>query len=174
MKSLFALIPFGFVVFLLLGFVTSCQEDIKSNARAEINLISRAGNSEHYPEPYSYKTLISFANGHEIGAIPNNLEHQQISIAIVYDNDAPWAESLTNESLTTGDYKLNQLLTQNNLSIQHQFQIDGYNQCLILDLNTTMEDIALTCKKLSEIDHVSHVDIKEWPSSPHTSTAASH
>jgi hypothetical protein len=164
-------ILFGFAAILFIFNLSSCSSEQKESTasnisgNANIPLQSRALKQEVYPEIYNYPTIVSFAKGDLIGTYAASLEDKQISLSVVYDNDTPWAEVFKTGNIErTGSYEFNHLLAEHQLTIRNQFQIDGYNECIILDLNVTLPDIAKVCKEISLIDHVLVVNVKEWPS----------
>lgn len=161
----------NFAAILLIFSLSSCTSEEKestasnTSGKTDVSLQSRAVKDEAYPEIYNYATVASFAKGDLIGTYAAPLENKQLSLSVVYDNDTPWAEVFKTGNIErTGSYEFNQLLGEYQLTIRNQFQIDGYNECIILDLNVTLPDIAKVCKEISLIDHVLVVNVKEWPS----------
>jgi hypothetical protein len=176
MKNLSQFIQLSSIALMFIFFVASCSLQAQKKDK-DVNLNLRALSQKSYPEMYHYKTIASFAKGESIGELPEMLEDRQISLAVVYDSDAPWAEVFNTGKINqTGNYIFNQLLNAYKMSIRNQFQIDGYNECLILDLNAPIEDVAQACKDISTIDHILVVNIKQWPSpnGVNAATAASH
>lgn len=170
----------GFVALFVTLNLSSCsqiqeKQGASISDASNVKLQSRAAKEEVYPEIYNYPTVVSFAKGDLIGTYSAPLEDKQVSLCVVYDNDTPWAEVFKTGNIErTGSYEFNQLLGGYDLSINNQFQIDGYNECIILNPNSAIEDIAKVCKEISVIDHVLVVHVKEWPSVKqlHESTAA--
>lgn len=119
-------------------------------------------------EAYYYRTLASFVNGTLTSDNINSYEDQsnQVNLVVLYEANAPWAEGLYTElPQTTGNEQLNELLTTNQLKIIKQFSIDSNNKGFVLESSSLLHDPIETARRLSLVEHVLMVNIKEVPPS---------
>lgn len=127
---------------------------------------TRAVKKKVAAEAYYYRTLASFVNGSITLTIMDDHSNatQQVNLVVLYEANAPWAELLdAGLPQTTGDNKLNKLLASYELKIVKQFSIDSNNKGLVLESSKELNDPVETARRLSLIEHVLMVNIKEIP-----------
>ena len=157
---------------LLLSTLYSCSPDQPSILNApkidEAALReTRAVKKKVAAEAYYYRTLASFVNGSLTLTIMDEPEYnvQQVNLVVLYEASAPWAELLdAGLPQVTGNNNLNDLLQSYDLQIVKQFTIDRNNKGLVLESSEKLYDPVETARRLSLIEHVLMVNIKEIPS----------
>ncbi|MGH1335840.1 MAG: hypothetical protein ACRBFS_06900 [Aureispira sp.] len=115
---------------------------------------------------YYYRTLASFVNGSLTSTIIDAYQegNDQVNLVVLYEATASWAEGLHADApQTTGNEYLNTLLVEHQLQIVKQFAIDNNNKGLVLEASTQLQDPVETARRLSLIEHVLMVNIKEVP-----------
>lgn len=120
---------------------------------------------------YNATTMATFEKGNML--VQMNLEDyadidgKQVSVVVLYESSAPWAEPLNQGDFSkTGDDTLNGLLASYDLSITKHFELDDFNNGIVLKPNSELvSDAALEAtREISMVDYVMMVHLKE-PSS---------
>ena len=117
-------------------------------------------------EAYYYRTLASFVNGTLTSNNSDSYKNQnnQVNLVVLYEANAPWAEGLYAEfPQTTGNEQLHELLATNQLQIIKQFSIDSNNKGLVLESSSLLHDPIEIARRLSLVEHILMVNIKEIP-----------
>ena len=139
---------------------------IPTPIEAETSINTR-GNQQHVAiKAYHYKTLAAFKKGQVEVSLESlaALAGKQINLVVLYESVAPWAEAFNEGNYnTTGNDHLNGLMQAYELEIVKQFAIDVDNEGLVLEPNAILSDPVEAAKKLSMIDHVLMVEVKEVP-----------
>ncbi len=153
---------------LLLCSCTNQQPSILEAPKLEASFLTktRAAKKKVTAEAYYYRTLASFVNGSVTSTIIDEHPHaiQQVNLVLLYEAGAPWAELLeAGLPQATGNSNLNELLQSYQLEIVKQFSIDLNNKGLVLQASESLNDPVETARRLSLIEHVLMVNIKEIP-----------
>lgn len=171
MKFLNNLLPLCFLT-ILSFIVISCSSDQTETAEAnttdvestEIN--TRGAASKVSAKEYYYTDLAIFSEGLVDTDLETlaTLEGKKVNLVILYEADAPWAEIFSyGKYEETGNDAFNDLMTSYKLDIIQQFAIDQDSEGLVLEPNGLLETQVEAARKLSLIEGVSMVQIKEVP-----------
>lgn len=180
MKFLNNLLPLGFLT-ILSFIVISCSSDQTETAEAnttdvestEIN--TRGAASKVSAKEYYYTDLAIFSEGLADTDLETlaALEGTKVNLVILYEADAPWAEVFSfGKYEETGNDAFNNLMTSYELDIVQQFAIDQDSEGLVLESNELLENPVEAARKLSLIENVSMVQIKEIPLEEDLNTTA--
>ena len=116
-----------------------------------------------------FKSLASFKKGTSTMNFDQfaGLQAQNINLVVLYESAAPWAEGFaTGDSKKTGDDKFNGLMDSYGLVIARQFELDEFNEGLVLEPNGELSNAVEAAREISMIDHVLMVHVKEVPAGP--------
>lgn len=110
------------------------------------------------------KSLASFEKGELTVGNLDNLVGKEPAIIVLYDNIAPWAASLQDDTvLKTGNELFDQVLAEQQLVIVKRFELDEMNNGLILEAKASDKtpDFVAAARRLSKVDYVLRVHLKE-------------
>jgi hypothetical protein len=127
---------------------------------------TRAAKKKVAAEAYYYRTLASFVNGSVTISDMDKYAPvvEEVNLVVLYEATAPWAELLeAGLPQATGNSHLNGLIESYQLEIIKQFSIDQNNKGLVLQAAESLNDPIETARRLSLIEHVLMVNIKEVP-----------
>jgi len=89
---------------------------------------------------------------------------KQFNLVVIYESDAPWAEVFTAGKYTkTGNETMNGIMESYELTIIEQLEIDEANECIVLEINDILDTPIDAARKLSLVDNVVMVYVKELP-----------
>jgi hypothetical protein len=115
---------------------------------------------------YYYNSLASFENGKadvDLNSLAD-IQGKQVKLVVLYESDAPWAEVFnTGRYTVTGNETFNELMESYDLSIVEQFEIDDENEGIVLETDVLLDAPIEVARKISHIDYVLIVQIKEIP-----------
>ncbi len=171
MKKFNYLLSFSLIV-LMAVLTISCNNQKENEALGQDIVIesneifTRSHVAKVESKAYFYKSLATFENGTtevDINKLAE-LAGKQISLVVLYEADAPWAEVFkTGKFSITGDDNLNGLMESYELSIVEQFAIDESNEGFVLEGNSILDEPVEAARKISLVDHVLMVQVKETP-----------
>ncbi len=165
MNKLFCTI-IGMLTLLLVAACNQPANTPETTAEVESSTLNtRSTQQKIEAAAYHYKTLAAFRDG-EVQHLADaaNLAGKKVSVVVLYEALAPWAEAFSNgEYTTTGDDHLNGLMEVYSLAIVKRFAIDDENEGLVFEPSAMIDDPIAAAKDLSLIDHVLMVEIKEVP-----------
>lgn len=122
-----------------------------------------------------FKSLASFKKGQSQMNFEEfaGLQAKNVNLVVLYESNAPWAEVFnTGNTKSTGDDKLNGLLSSYELVISRQFELDDFNEGLVLEPNGELANPVEAAREISMIDHVLMVHVKEVPADDTTEETA--
>jgi hypothetical protein len=171
MKKLNYLLSFSFIAIMAV-LTISCNNEKENQTLGQDVIIesneifTRSHNAKVESKAYFYKSLATFENGTadvDINKLAD-LAGKQISFVVLYEADAPWAEVFhTGKFSITGDDNLNGLMESYELSIVEQFAIDESNEGFVLEGSSILDEPVEAARKISLVDHVLMVQVKESP-----------
>ena len=92
------------------------------------------------------------------------LQAQNVNLVVLYESNAPWADVFSTGNVSkTGDDKFNGLMDSYQLVIARQFELDEFNEGLVLEPNADLSNPVEAAREISMIDHVLMVHVKEVP-----------
>lgn len=92
------------------------------------------------------------------------LKNKKLNFLIIYNYDASWADTFNSGSFTkTGSEQFNQLIKKYKLTIVKLFEVDENREALVLEQENSPRKVISCAKKLSKIDDVLTVHIKDVP-----------
>jgi hypothetical protein len=115
---------------------------------------------------YYYNSLVTFKNGKPDIELNNlkAIQDKKVNLVVIYDTDATWAEVFnTGKYTATGNVLFNNLLESYKLSIIEQFEINDENEGIVLEADVLLDTYIKAAQKISLIDYVLMVEIKEIP-----------
>jgi len=158
--------------------IVSCSSDnIKSSTVSTSDIEStelntRGNVSKVASKAYYYNSVASFVNGNSKMDLNDivDLEGTQVNFVVLYEASAPWAETFNSGKYDiTGDDKLNNLMETYQLEIVKQFDIDEDNEGFVLEhIGELLDNPIEMARKLSTVDYVYMVHVKEIPTDIHT------
>lgn len=157
---------------LLLLFLQSCSETPDQSIGLEIiledqEIFTRSTTRKIESNYYHLNNLAAFERGKSNINLEQvaNWSEKEISLVVLYESSAPWASVFAvGKYNTTGDDQLNELLSHYDLTIIEQFEIDATNEGIVLEGNSGIEEPLEVARKLSLVDFVMMVEVKEVPS----------
>lgn len=175
MKRIKTLLVLSFFTSFLSLTVISCSYDktpetitdtvkVDSSRARIVSLGTRAIKKNIAAKSYYYKNLATFEKGETTFQLEDwaNLINKKISFVVLYEANAPWAEILKSGELKiTGDDQMNGLMASYDLEITKQFAIDDSNEGIVMVPKSILENPIETARKISTVDHVLMVHIKE-------------
>jgi hypothetical protein len=164
-------------------FLTSCGENnskmASSAATIEGQAINPTGRSlseapmlsakiqKAVAAEYSYKTLASFQKGKvKIGlSTLADLQNESITLVVLYEAGADWSKVFqTGDYSKTGNDMLNGLMASYGLSITKHFDLDEFNEGIVLDSGTgKVANPVEAAREISMVDGVLMVEVKQAP-----------
>ena len=167
MKFLFSL---SFPVIFLCS-LSSCNKANDQNISQDIvfdeqEVFTRSTAQKIVSKYYHLNSVAAFERGTSKFDLEQiaNLADKDISFVVLYESSAPWASVFSSGKYTeTGDVQLNKLLNTYDLSIVEQFEIDDANEGIVLEVNRSIQQPLEAARKLSLVDYVFMVEIKELP-----------
>ena len=186
MKRIKNLLAFSLFTSFLALIVISCTNDktsdtttdmvkIDSSSTRILSLGTRTIKKSIAAKSYYYKNLATFEKGKTAFKLEDfaNLINKEISLVVLYEAHAPWAEVFkSGEFEITGDDQMNGLMESYNLQIIKQFAIDDSNEGIVMVPKSPLENPIETARKISMVDHVLMVHIKEVPTPTNTVTSS--
>jgi TATA-box binding protein (TBP) (component of TFIID and TFIIIB) len=98
-------------------------------------------------------------------------QNKQFNLVVVYESNAPWAAVFNAGKYTkTGNETMNEIMESYELTIIEQIEIDEDNECIVLEINDIFETPMDAARKLSLVDHVVMVYVKEMPQNKNSGT----
>jgi hypothetical protein len=171
MKKLNYLVSFSFIAIMAV-LTISCNNEKEDKSLSQDVVIesneifTRSNNSKVESEAYHYKNLAVFTDGKadiDINKLAE-LAGKKVSLVVIYDAVAPWAKVFDSGKFSeTGNDNLNDLMSSFELSIVEQFSVDENNEGIVLEGNSILNEPVEAARKLSLIDYVLMVEIKEVP-----------
>jgi hypothetical protein len=122
---------------------------------------------------YYYKNLVTLEKGKTTFELDDlaNLVNKKVHFVVLYKADAPWAEIFqSGEFEITGDDQMNGLMAAYDLKIIKRFTIDGSNEGIVMEPKSILENPIEAALKVSMVEHVLMVNIKEVPTTTTTLT----
>jgi hypothetical protein len=161
-------------------FLTSCGENntkIASAINAEGQAIDPTGRTlteapmaagkSQIASEYSYKTLASYQKGKAIVAMAElaDLQNESISLVVLYEAGAAWSKVFqTGDFSKTGNDVLNGLMASYGLAITKHFDLDEFNEGIVLDSGTgKVANPVEAAREISMVDGVLMVEVKQAP-----------
>lgn len=166
------------LLFVVIGsiLVNSCGADTTdTDTVTDPNLNTRNLTHKVSAKAYHYKSLASFTKGKAEVQLTDlaQLQGKLVNLVLLYEATAPWADNFDRgEYAITGNDVLDGLLQSYNLEITQQFAIDDENEGIVIESKTALEDPIEAARKLSLVEHVLMVHVKEVPSNENTSDTA--
>jgi hypothetical protein len=157
---------------LLLFFLQSCSESPDQSLGQEIifedqEIFTRSTTRKIESNYYHLNSLAAFERGKSKLNLEQvaNWSEKEISLVVLYESSAPWASVFAvGKYNKTGDDQLNDLLSHYDLTIIEQFEIDATNEGIVLEGNSGIQEPLEVARKLSLVDFVMMVEVKEVPS----------
>lgn len=173
-------LSFALAIFTTL-FLTSCGENNTKIASSAANTEGQAmdltgrtlseapmaaGKSQIASE-YSYKTLASFQKGKAMVSLDvlADLQNESISLVVLYEAGAAWSKVFqTGDFSKTGNDVLNGLMASYGLAITKHFELDEFNEGIVLDSGTgKVANPVEAAREISMVDGVLMVEVKQAP-----------
>ncbi|MFT5647420.1 MAG: hypothetical protein ACI976_002110 [Aureispira sp.] len=181
MKRIKTLLVFSFFTTFLSLIVISCTNDktpdtvkVDSSSTPTLSLGTRTVKKNIAAKSYYYKNLVTFEKGATTFELEDwaNLINKKISLIVLYEAHAPWAEVFKPGKLEiTGNDQMNGLMESYNLEIIKQFAINDSNEGIVMVPKSILENPIETARKISMVDHVLMVHIKEVPTPTNIATS---
>ena len=171
MKSFSKILSFNLLAIIVCS-LFSCNTDQNTQIALHetivdnIDIHTRGTAKKVSSKSYYYNSLASFENGKadvDLNSLAD-IQGKQVKLVVLYESDAPWAEVFnTGRYTVTGNETFNELMESYDLSIVEQFEIDDENEGIVLEADVLLDAPIEVARKISHIDYVLIVQIKEIP-----------
>ena len=173
-------LSFALAIFTAL-FLTSCGENNNKMASTAANTEGQAidptgrnlteapmaAGKAQIASEYGYKTLASFQKGKALVSLSTvaDLQNESISLVVLYEAGAEWSKVFqTGDFSKTGNDVLNGLMASYGLAITKHFDLDEFNEGIVLDSGTgKVANPVDAAREISMVEGVLMVEVKQAP-----------